>query len=844
MALVPLPIDPFLGTIADRLAARGAVVLAAEPGAGKTTRVPRALLLDRRFDAGQILVLEPRRIAARMAAMRVAEELGEKIGERVGYTVRFDDVGSARTRLKFVTEGILTRRLVAEPTLPGIRVVVLDELHERSLHADLALAMIRRLRREARPDLAVVAMSATLDSARVAAFLDAETVEVPGRAYRVEIEHAATKDDRRLDEQVASACARSLREDPEGDVLVFLPGAGEIRRAEESVRGFAERAGADVLPLHGDLPPSEQDRAVRRGPRRKVILSTNVAETSLTIDGVTTVVDSGLHRLAKHSPWSGLPVLEVAPISQASATQRAGRAGRTRDGRAIRLYTRSDLEGRPRFDVPEIARVDLADTLLSLASLGVRDARAFPFFEAPSTAAIDAARSLLERLRAIDAEGALTTEGEHLLALPIHPRLGRIVLAAAADGLLEDGALLAAVLSEREIRASHRTRFGDRGGIDHQSGTSDALERMEALAAAAANGLTSGSMRSYDLDPRGAQAAVRLRDQIVRATRKLRLGVPAYAPDTDAALRKATLAGYPDRVGKRRKKGGAEIVLAGGGSVKLAETSVVRDATLVNVVEAEEARGGAICRVASAIEPEWLLELFPERVTDLRELRFDLEKERLELVTGLAYDGIAIDESRGDAAYAPGAAERLASEALGRDLGRFLDRDRLAQLRLRSALARQADATLPTFDDEAVRAAIASAAEGRRSLAELEKADVLGAMEAALSHRDRTRLDELAPTHVTLPGRAKVPVTYEVDRPPWIESRLQDFFGLAEGPRAGKTPIVLHLTAPNHRAVQVTTDLSGFWDRHYPAVRKELMRQYPRHHWPEDPRTASPRKPR
>jgi ATP-dependent helicase HrpB len=843
VSLLPLPIDPFLAEIADRLATRGALVLAAEPGAGKTTRVPRALLLDRRFDQGTIVVLEPRRIAARMAAARVAEELGERPGERVGYTVRFDDVGGPKTRLKFVTEGILTRRLAMEPTLPGVRVVVLDELHERSLHADLALALLRKLRAEKRPDLAIVAMSATLDTERVASFLDADAVRVPGRAHHVAIEHASARDDRPLDQQVAAACARALREEAEGHVLVFLPGAGEIRRCEEAVRPFAERAGAEVVPLHGDLPAEQQDRAVRPGGRRRIILSTNVAETSLTIDGVTTVIDTGLHRVARHSPWSGLPVLELAPISQASATQRAGRAGRTRDGRAIRLYTQHDHDTRPRFDAPEIARVDLAEPLLSLASLGVRDARTFPFFEAPSTAAIDAARALLGRLGAIDDAGAITEDGRHMLALPLHPRLARIALAARDEGLARDGALLAAVLSEREIRASHRTRFGDGRGPSHASGSSDALERYEALAAAEGEG---GRARfsAYDLDARSAQAALRLRDQIERALSRLRRGEPGYASDIDAVLLRAILRGFPDRVGKRRRKGGSEIVLAGGGSAKLADTSVVKDAELMALVEVEEGRGGAICRVASAIEAEWLLELFPERVTDLRTFRFDLDKERLELVTGLAYEGLPIDESRGDAAYEPGAAEALAKEALARDLGRFVDRDRLAQLRLRAALARKADPSLPSFDDEEVRAAIVAACEGRRSLDELAKADVLGALEGSLSPKARARLDELAPTHVTLPGRAKVPVTYEGDRPPWIESRMQDFFGLTEGPRAGGAPIVLHLLAPSGRAQQVTTDLSGFWDRHYPSIRKELMRQYPRHHWPEDPRTAQPRKPK
>jgi ATP-dependent helicase HrpB len=842
--LAPLPIDSHLGSILDALATRGAVVVAADPGAGKTTRVPRGMLLDPRFAGGEILVLEPRRIAARMAAARVAHELGEALGERIGYSVRSDTVGSARTRVRFVTEGILTRRFATDPTLAGVRAVVLDELHERSLHADLALAVVRRLRANERPDLAVIAMSATLERERVATFLDATVVQVPGRAFPVEIEHAPSRDDRKLEERVASACARALREDAEGDVLVFLPGAGEIRRADDAVRTFAARAGADVVPLHGELSADAQDRAVRPGSRRKVILSTNVAETSLTIDGVTVVVDSGLHRLARHSPWSGLPLLEVAPISQASATQRAGRAGRTRAGRAIRLYTQHDHDARPRFDVPEIARADLAELVLVLAGLGVRDASTFPFFEAPSAVAIEAARSLLARLGAIDASGAITTDGSQLLALPLHPRLGRIALAARDDGLAAEGALLVSTLAEREIRASHRTRFGDRDAPRVETDASDAVDRMEALAGAEASGASRSSFASYDLDPRGASAALTLRDQIVRALDRTRRGEPRYAPDADAALMRAILAGFSDRVGRRRKKGSSDVVLAGGGSVKLAETSVVRDAELMVCVEADEARGGAICRIASAIEPEWLLELHPDHVTDVRTFRFDLDKERLELVTGLAYDGLTIDESRGDAVGEPGAAAALAKEAMARDLGRFVDRNRLTQLRLRATLARKADATLPSFDEAAVERALIDACEGRRSLAELAKADVLGAMESAMTFRERQRFEELAPTSVTLPGRAKVDVTYELDRPPWMESRMQDFFGLVEGPRAGGAPIVLHLLAPNGRAVQVTTDLAGFWDRHYPSIRKELMRQYPRHHWPDDPRTASPRKPK
>jgi ATP-dependent helicase HrpB len=843
VALSPLPIDAFLPAIVESLTHRRALVLAAEPGVGKTTRVPRALMLSGKFDAGEILVLEPRRIAARMAAHRVAEELDEKVGQRIGYTVRFDEVSSAKTRVRFVTEGILTRRLVQDPMLEGVSVVVLDELHERSLHADLALAMLRKLRAEKRPELALVAMSATLDADEVGRFLDAEVVRVPGRAHEIVIDFAKERDTRPLEAQVASACARALREEPDGHVLVFLPGAGEIRKCEEALASLASRENVDLVPLHGDLPPDAQDRAVRPSSKRKIILATNVAETSLTIDGVTTVVDSGLHRMARHSPWSGLPILELAPISQASATQRAGRAGRTRAGRAVRLYLQHDYAQRPRFDVAEILRVDLAETVLSLASLGVTNVAAFPFFEAPPLAAVQAATDLLARLGAIDSVGAITREGRAMLALPIHPRLGKIVLAARDAGLERDGALLAATLAEREIRAALRTRFGERERAASQSGTSDAMERLEAIASAEQEGLSRASLSFHGLDPGASNAVVRLRDQIVRALSRVRLDVRRdESRDVETALLRAILAGYPDRVGKRRKKNGDEVVLAGGGSARLAESSVVRDAELLVCVEAEEKTGKVLCRIASMIEPEWLLELFPDRVKDLREVRFDPEKERIELVTALTYDGIAIDESRGDAAGVEGAAAVLAGAALSRDLGRFVDRDALAQLRLRLDLARRADPSLPVLDDTLVKEALTAACEGRRSFDELAKADVLGAILATLGTRVRSRLDQLAPTEVALPAR-KNKVTYEVDRPPWVESRMQDFFGLLEGPRAGGEPIVLHLLAPNMRAVQVTTDLAGFWDRHYPKLKKELMRQYPRHYWPDDPRTAEPRKP-
>jgi ATP-dependent helicase HrpB len=846
---VSLPIDARLPEIVSAVRDRGALVLVAEPGAGKTTRAPRALLEHGLAEGGEILVLEPRRLAARLAAARVAEELGEKLGQRVGYTIRFEDVGGPATRLRFVTEAVVTRRLVRDPELRGVSCLVLDELHERSLHADLALAFARRLRETARPDLKVLAMSATIDAERFASFLGADVISVSGRRYEVAVEHLPQKDDRPLEDQVRTAVRRLVLasgpgEPPlDGHVLVFLPGAAEIRRCAAALEETARSHDLEVLPLHGDLPPEEQDRAVRPSKRRKVILSTNVAETSITIDGVVAVIDSGLERAASFSPWSGVSALVTAPICQASATQRAGRAGRTRPGRAIRLYTQHDHDGRPAFLKPEIQRVDFAETRLLLARMGVRDARDFPFFEAPSAASIERAEATLRKLGALDPSGAITALGRALVELPVHPRLARVAYEAARTGHRARGVALAALLGEKEIRLALRTRFGPGADRHAASGPSDALARLEAFEAAASRGLSAERARAHGLDVGATLAAGRTAEQLARQLARTRIEeAPIF--DEDEALLRALLTGYPDRVGKRRKERGADVVLAGGGSARLAETSVVREAPWVVVIEAEERRGAVECRVASQIEPEWLLELFPDRVRDVQEIRFDRDKERIERVTALEYEGLVLDESRSDAVGVEGAAEVLAKAAVSAGLSRFLDVHALDQWKLRLALAHRVDPSVPLLDDARVLEALAQAAEGRRSLKELEGAGVLDMITSGLGAAVLAKLDRLAPTHVKLPGRAKVPVTYEHDRPPWIESRMQDFFGLADGPSAGGAPIVLHLLAPNHRAVQVTTDLAGFWQRHYPTLRKQLSREYPRHFWPEDPRHAEPPPPR
>ncbi|MDP9037634.1 MAG: DEAD/DEAH box helicase, partial [Myxococcota bacterium] len=423
--LQPLPIDPILPSVVDSLRVHPALVLEAPPGAGKTTRVPRALLEAGLAGSGQIVVLEPRRLAARMAARRVADELGESVGGTIGYTVRFEDVSGPATRVRFVTEGVLGRQIVRSPELAGIAVVVLDEFHERHLHGDFALALVERLRRGPRPDLRVVVMSATLASEPLAAYLGAPVLRSEGRRFDVAIEHIPAVDDRPLASQVASAVRRLVQEGLDGDVLVFLPGASEIRRARDACEAIASQADLMLAPLHGDLSPKEQDAVLRPGGRRKVILSTNIAESSITIEGVVAVIDSGLARVASQAAWSGLPRLRVEKTSRASATQRAGRAGRVRAGRCLRLYTRADFEARPPHDTPEILRVDLAQTQLDLAALGVRD---LAWLEAPPEEHLRAATDLLASLGAIDAKGAPTPTGRAMLRFSVHPRIARVVV--------------------------------------------------------------------------------------------------------------------------------------------------------------------------------------------------------------------------------------------------------------------------------------------------------------------------------------------------------------------------------------------------------------------------------
>ncbi len=856
-AVIALPIDAVLPGLIDALRAGPSVVLEAPPGAGKTTRVPSALLDSGVAGSREVVVLEPRRLATRMAARRVAEERGEALGQTVGFQVRFEEVASAKTRVRFVTEGVLTRRLLSDPTLASVGVVVLDEFHERHLQGDLALAMVRRLQRGARPDLKLVVMSATLDGARVASFLGEGDVAAPrvtseGRRFDVAIEHMTRPDDRPLEQQVASAVRTLVKEGLDGDVLVFLPGAAEIRRAMSACASVANEADLLVLPLHGDLPSAEQDRAVSPASKRKVILSTNVAETSVTIDGVVAVIDSGLARVAAHASWSGVPTLKVAKVSRASATQRAGRAGRTRPGRCVRLYTKHDHDTRPEHDTPEVQRVDLADAALALHAAGEHDLRTFPWFEAPGAAAAEAAERLLRDLGALDEAGELTATGRSMLALPTHPRLARVVVEGARRGLLDIAAGAAAVLGERDLLLSRRSGNRD-GDWSPSNGRSDVLAALDALDRASSERFNPGMLRAIGLDPLSAAAADRARKQLVSAAKRDRTlvvdGLTAPGNDWEDTLGLALLSGYPDRVARRLR--GDELALASGGTATLAATSEARGGAFVLAIDAEERtdqRGrGVQVRTACVVEPEWLLEVFPEAVVDAVEARWVAADERVDPVRVMRYRGLVIDEGRASASPEVErlVTERLLEEARRKGLRSFVeDADAVDRwlARVSFVAARMPALGLPTDGDALLELGLRQCCVGARSMADVRRAGLLDALRDGLDGAQRRALEELAPEKVALGGGRMVKVQYELAKAPWMESRLQDFFGMTKGPAVagGKLPLVLHLLAPNQRAVQVTTDLEGFWAKHYPAIRRELCRKYPRHMWPEDGRHAQP----
>jgi ATP-dependent helicase HrpB len=769
----PLPVDVLLPEIISSLQRNPNLVIEAPPGAGKTTRVPPVLLGIVR---GEVIVLEPRRIAARLAARRVAWELGEQVGETVGYQVRFEEAVGPSTRLRFVTEGLFTRRLLSDPSLKGVDAVVLDEFHERHLDGDLALALLKRLQRT-RPDLRIVVMSATLDAGPVAQYLDdCPILRSEGRLFKLTIKHLPYSP-APIHVQVKGAVEWLLDDGNLGHTLVFLPGAAEIRRTKRECEAVSRLAGLLVLPLHGDLSPEEQDRAVSPSPHRKLILATNVAESSVTVEGVTAVIDSGLARVATYSPWTGLPTLHLGRVSKASAKQRAGRAGRTGPGKVLRLYSEEDYLLRANQETPEILRSDLSQLCLALRAMQIYDSNTVDWLDAPPMSALQNAESLLDRL------GATGKMVDKLARYPLSPRLSLILVEAMERGVGEDGCVAAALLES--------------GTRSEKSDLLDAIESRH--------------------DHRTVQHIEQLR-RIARPSKQLK--------HDDDALLISILAGFPDRVARRRT--GNQVRLSTGVSAEIAGEPPAYEFMVAIDAEDRKDKPLPLVRTTSRVEPEWLIDLFPDRVREQSSVTWNRLTERVEAVSTLLYDDLVIQESWETQPEPEAASDLLWSKALEVGIERFVDGDSLQQFQARVEFAGLALPNVPQ--------ALRELCSGLRSFANLEDAakDFVLLLEEKV---DQKLLRELAPVSVRLQSGRQTKIHYGGDKPPWIASHLQDFFGMRDTPRVGVNhiPLVVHLLAPNQRAVQTTTDLAGFWERLYPQVRRELMRRYPRHSWPESP---------
>lgn len=800
----PLPIDAALPAVLDALRAQGAVVVLAPPGSGKTTRVPQAVL-----DAigGRALLLQPRRVAARLCAARIAWERGGELGGEVGYQVRFERRVGPQTRLEVLTEGLLLRRLQEDPFLEGVDTVLLDEFHERSLHLDLSLALLAEVRAQVRPELRLVVMSATLDPGPVARFLGGCPVVVAeGRTFPVEVQHDPRPDERPLPLRVAAAIRARLPE--EGHVLAFLPGVGEIERTLEALGPLPGRR---VLPLHSRLSLEEQARALAPSAEPRVVLATNIAETSVTFDGVRVVVDSGQERRPVYDPALGLERLERVPIAQSSAAQRAGRAGRTGPGLCRRLWTEAEHRERPAAALPEVQRADLAPAVLELRAWGA-DPRRFGWFEPPPPAALARAEQLLQRLGALD-DGALTPLGQALARLPVHPRVGAVLLAGQRRGLAREAATLAALLSERDPFPG-----------DQHPERADLLWRVQRVEEGGAS-------------ERGLLRAVRqARDQL------LALAPPHPGPRGRAdarALAELLLAGFPDRVAVRREGSPRRYRLVGGAGAALPEGQ--QGPPLVLALELEAGPRGErsehTLRLACALEEAWL----PTRWE--RVLRFDPEREAVRGRRERRYLDLILGEAPDPEEPDPEAVSALLAQEAAKNIERIftLDDETInTTQRLRCIIDWMPEQQLPPAWD--LRWALPALCQGRRSFAELRALDLSEALLGLLSWPQRQALEQHAPARLPVPSGATVRLRYEHGQPPVLAARVQQLFGLMQTPRiaGGRVPVLIELLSPAQRPVQVTADLAGFWASSYAEVRKELRGRYPKWAWPEDPSQAIP----
>jgi len=851
-----LPIYDIESDLVASLRATNRLVLQAPTGSGKSTQVPQMLLRHGLLGNGQCVVLQPRRLAARMLASRVAQELNVRLGCEVGYQVRFESCVSDATRIKFETEGILLRQLIAGPTLKGISAVVFDEFHERHLYGDITLARALDIQEQSRPDLIIIVMSATLNADELEDYLNqvkaagqspprqCAVLRSEGRMFPVEIGYLP----QRLGanpppawELAADAFSGFIQAGGKGDVLVFMPGGFEISQTITAIRNVPESKGYLVLPLHGELSPRDQDAAVARYEQPKVVVSTNVAETSITIDGVRLVIDSGLARLARYDANRGINTLLIEKISQASSDQRAGRAGRTAPGKCMRLWSRPEHDERAPQELPEVRRLDLAEVVLTLKAAGVNDLRAFRWLEKPDEISLTHAEELLTDLGAIDQAGIITSVGRKMLAFPVQPRYSRMLLAAQEYGCVHQACLVAALTQGRDLllRGGGKEVRTDREELLGDKANSDFWILMRAWNFAQRNQFRLEACRRLGIHSVAARQVGPLFEQFLRIAKDEGLDV-AVREAKDEALRKCILIGFSDRVARRLDQGTLRCELVHGRRGLLARESVVGSSELlvaaeVREVEQKDGEVNTLLSLATAIEVGWLKELFPEDIKSEAHVQWDGQARRVLAAELLRFRGLALAAKRIDPPPADAAARLLAGEInSGRlPLPNWDHHVEQWLLRLKLLCQHCPDLQLPPITDEDKQAIIEQLCHGAVSYKDLKEREVKPVVTSWLSQTQRELLDKHAPERLKLSNDRTPKVSYEEGRTPFISLRIQELYGVTQTPRIalGRVTVSLHILTPGMKPIQVTSDLANFWREHYPKLKSELQRRYPKHEW-------------
>lgn len=851
-------------------AAQKRIIITAPTGSGKSTQVPQMLLDAGLLGSGQVVILQPRRLPTRLLATWVAQERGVQLGHEVGYQIRLDDVTSARTRIRYVTEGVLLRQMLNNSNLTGISAILFDEFHERHLYGDITLARALQIQETARPDLLIVVMSATLDVAVVKKYLEpCAVLSSKGRAYPVEIEHLPKPvGETAVWELAADELCRLTREH-DGDALVFMPGSYEISR---TVQAAQDALGRDfiVLPLHGELSARDQDAAVARYDRRKIVVATNVAETSLTIDGVRIVVDSGLARIARYDPHRGINTLLVEKISRASADQRAGRAGRTAPGRCVRLWTKREHEARPAQELPEVKRLDLAEVVLTLKAGGVDDVRNFRWLEPPSLKALERAEALLLDLGALhypspepsprergegrtsefprpaqrgggQGEGRIshiTELGRRMLAFPMHPRYARMMLAAQERGCVRAVALIAALTQGRNllVRQAGRQVAESRDEFFGDEADSDFFILMRAYRYAERNGFNVERCRRLGVHAQTARQVGPLFEQFLRIAEREGLDVNERPVEREA-IERCVLAGFSDHVARRLDAGTLRCALAHGRRGALSRDSVVK-APLLAAAEVAEVEGrelNVVLSLATAVKEEWLREMFPGDFVEKSEVMFDSAARRVVLERRRQFRDLVLETARNDQPPLEEAAKILAEEVLA---GRCVLKqwnDDVEQWIARVNRLREwmPELGIPGIRGDDRQVMLRHICFGAASCKEIKDRPVWPVVKGWLSKQQQEWVEQFTPERVELPGGRRAKVRYAATGAPVVSARIQDLYGVQEGlfVANGRVPLVIEILAPNHRPIQVTQNLAAFWKDTYPKVKQELKRKYPKHEW-------------